>query len=331
VVGLLAYWTFDDPLQPFKDSSGGTRSTLLGSGVSQVRGRVGQQALYFTGSGCLKIDTSDAFTTATYSVSAWLNLDSKAGWRTALSHWDLDAAHTLWILFGLQDDFQFADHSGGATAAAPNTGLDTNKWYHVVSVRDTSVCELWIDGLKMVSLTGMTVPPGPGQGYLIMGAKNEQLDNAWHGAIDELRIYNRAITPMEIGQLAREGGTELSTIISSVADTDIAITVSNLDQLLEMPLAGSQNVNSGVLKAEVTVKGIVVTPTAIAFTYQHFYCQSIITTLQCSNATEPRSLRVMFLSSLIRVPQNPRKGYHYSFSQNMVNKQIYWRLSRIKD
>jgi concanavalin A-like lectin/glucanase superfamily protein len=82
--------------------------------------------------------------------------------------------------------------------------IPTNTWTHVASTYNGSRLTVWIDGQRAGSraVSGKTCANNE---PLAIGAKNAPskglLEAFWDGRLDEVRIYQRALTATEIGQL----------------------------------------------------------------------------------------------------------------------------------
>lgn len=76
--------------------------------------------------------------------------------------------------------------------------LSDNIWHHVVSVRSNDTTRIYIDGvLQNYILT--TLVPNFASSSLVVGSNNTS--QYFKGAIDEIGIWNRALTPLEISKL----------------------------------------------------------------------------------------------------------------------------------
>ncbi len=76
--------------------------------------------------------------------------------------------------------------------------VELNRWQHFAFTFDNGTAKLYKDGKEMASKTGM-LNPVAWNGFQI-GGNTET--NAMHGLLDELRIYNRALTAAEVTTLA---------------------------------------------------------------------------------------------------------------------------------
>ncbi len=87
--------------------------------------------------------------------------------------------------------------------------VNDGRWHHLAAVRESDTSRLlYVDGVQVGSntnnLPAFTEPARVALGVL----KYSWLGRWWNGGIDDVRIYNRALSPAEIGQLA---GSPLAT------------------------------------------------------------------------------------------------------------------------
>ncbi|MBN1816233.1 MAG: LamG domain-containing protein, partial [Sedimentisphaerales bacterium] len=73
-------------------------------------------------------------------------------------------------------------------------------WMHFVYVYTGSTCQLYVNGEKILDFA--TALNTSNANNVRVGAWQS---NVWNGLIDEFRLYNYALTPLEIGQLYIEG------------------------------------------------------------------------------------------------------------------------------
>jgi hypothetical protein len=198
----IGAWSFDeDAGTTAHDSSGGGHdATLLGE-VTWSAGHSGR-ALQFDGS-TGQVDTGAPIldTTGDYSVAAWARLDSLGGFATAVSQ-DSDGASEFFLQYsGADNRWAFSTITTRALAPSPpRTGV----WYHLVGVRDTAhnQLRLYVDG--QLAGTAAYCPGNTAAGHTVIGRAQyggNQVD-FFRGAIDEVHVYDRALTPEEVAQLA---------------------------------------------------------------------------------------------------------------------------------
>ena len=214
--GLVAYWNFDEEEGlAVKDSSGsGLNGKIINpEQVKRVEGKAGK-AVEFSGTerykaGCVyvdgigKCDFSKAFTVETWirfndehvrqdtcylaSDGAWRG----PGWRLIVSY------NQLFIQSGDGEEMW-----GAATQTGEFAGFENNRWYHVAATFDGSVFRLYLDGVEVgVSKPEATLTKGTNA--LTIGAYSGGVTSVFKGALDEMKLYNRVKSGMEIVKDAR--------------------------------------------------------------------------------------------------------------------------------
>jgi hypothetical protein len=144
-------------------------------------------------------------TSGNYSVAAWVRLDSLGGWATAVSQ-DGDQSSGFFLQYSdANNRFAFSFPGGRALAAAtPETG----RWYHLVGVRDATAGEyrLHVDGALASTVGGLRCAEET-RGNTVIGRaqwNGDQVD-FWRGAIDQVHVYDRALSEAEVAQLYESG------------------------------------------------------------------------------------------------------------------------------
>ncbi|MBA7610450.1 hypothetical protein ES703_17658 [subsurface metagenome] len=201
---LVGWWKLDETsgLTAADSSDYGNDGTLTNMvGDEWTTGQIGG-ALAFDGD-------NDAITgignnpTGTFTVAAWAK-DTSGGdnWRVLYSAeqeiWfgvDNEASPAIWIDVG-------GDGNGAQTAAGTWT-LDT--WHYIAGTFDGTTVHIYLDGVDM-PITVYGTPNNPKAKAAVIGAWSKKpSDENWGGAIDDVRIYNRALSEEEISQLAGGG------------------------------------------------------------------------------------------------------------------------------
>ena len=109
----------------------------------------------------------------------------------------------MWSSNGFQ---QLVFNFKNASALTTNGALPLNGWKHVACVRAGAVTRIYINGVLNVTATPGTVTPVysfPARfGTMFFNGFSPPEYNGHNGKIDEFRIYNRALTVIEIIQLS---------------------------------------------------------------------------------------------------------------------------------
>jgi len=151
-----------------------------------------------------------------FSVSVWVN-PSKLDGKSNIIGTDFSSAYS-WELYvwGALGGSVYLNGSGGPTQLYSN-GIPLNKWSFITYTFDGNQAKMYIDGTLRHT--------GDADGELnkfkniplYIGSRNA-VDN-WNGKIDDIRIFNRAITASEV--------TELYSKIDFVPDATILTSPAN--------------------------------------------------------------------------------------------------------
>lgn len=160
-----------------------------------------------------------------FTISAWFKTSAsngdvnrgiitrKAAWNT-IRGWSISLINsTAWI------NASICDGLSCSTLSSSTSGYNNNLWHHVVLVYNGSQGSLYIDGTKTSTVnTGFKDNTTTS---IIIGAKNGRPEYFHKGQLDDVRIYNRALTSQEIQSLSsRVLGTSVSQpdIIHKILD-----------------------------------------------------------------------------------------------------------------
>jgi hypothetical protein len=199
--GLVGYWKMDDGVgnpctagvDKACDSSGNGNTGTWTSGVASTSGKFGYGTNY-DGVDDL-VTLPDIMPTGAYTKTAWVKASSVAGGTNILSS-KTSNNHAFWI----------DNNSGGKLAAGHNPYTQVidsalfplNSWQHVAVTYDgSSVMRLYRNGVEVNNASG--IPAISGVGTAEIGAF--QNGNLWNGLIDDVRVYNRALSPSEVSRL----------------------------------------------------------------------------------------------------------------------------------
>jgi hypothetical protein len=198
--GLVAHWAFDEGSGNIAyDTVGGNNGTLQNgptwtAGV--INGAIDLDGIndYITCGDILDADLQNAFT-----IGVWIKLDEGALQRT-------DPHTILWKSddrpgLAVRPDSRVAFrhwHSQETTAHAFQSAqlLEERQWNHIAYIFDGSDFTGYVNADYAGGVQDSVYSPG---GSVYIGA--DLGARCFTGLMDDLRIYNRALSPEEIGQL----------------------------------------------------------------------------------------------------------------------------------
>ena len=220
---LVAYYAFSE-------SSGTTASNSTGSNNGSlvdfdcttapdcdpnsgwISGGISGNALSFDGTDAYvdiarmqaEIEGQSALTVSAWMKTAVANTNSKPN---IVAKWNNGGGNTFKLGYGDGENLIFGvwnESTAVDSAISPaNWGLD-NEWHHIAGVYDGAEVHVYGDGVALDptpgTLTG-TIRPNTDIGLVRIGSDNSSVPSFWNGQIDEVRIYNRALSVAEICSL----------------------------------------------------------------------------------------------------------------------------------
>ncbi|MEN8220402.1 MAG: LamG domain-containing protein, partial [Pseudomonadota bacterium] len=205
--GLVAYYAFDGNAQD--ESGNGNHGTVHGATLTDDRFGNLKSAYEFDGSNDY-IEAPTNFTHTTFTVGAWIKLKTHQCYGGIV-----DGYHNKWEFVmdcqagGKKLEFAEWKSGGGYNEHRASSTLNTSQWYHVAVVIDNTSGSFYING-QFDSTFTMTASALTPVSKFIIGASLSGTAQYFNGNIDDIRIYNRAISKSEIQQLYHYKGCQPS-------------------------------------------------------------------------------------------------------------------------
>src|SRR3989339_351898 len=198
--GTVAEWHFDEGTgNSASDSSGNNNTGTLNGSPTWVDGKI-SKALSFDGTNTyVSVNDSDNLDlTSGISIEAWVKTDVVTA-DTSLPETGRVVDKGVYIL-GARDKALFKlniEVAGNKSVEKAWTSADINVWHHLVGTYDGATMKLYQDGVK-VAETAVTGNIVTNTSALIIGRQNPTGGARFDGIIDEVKIYNRALTDAEV-------------------------------------------------------------------------------------------------------------------------------------
>ncbi|MCP4259487.1 MAG: LamG domain-containing protein [Planctomycetes bacterium] len=198
--GLVAYYAFENDVNDI--SGNGNDGTIVGDPVF-VDGPTGfGTAMEFDGDGDYVDVGNDPNLdiTGDITLACWIKVDVfDKNWQAIVTHGD-----NSWRVHRSGSSNNIAFGSNGLTPAGDLTGstdVSTGAWFHVAAVYDGAQKLVYIDGALDASAD--TTGNIDSSTYNVnIGENNQQTGRHFAGLIDEVMIYNRALSDLEVMYLA---------------------------------------------------------------------------------------------------------------------------------
>jgi len=204
--GLLAHWKLDEGRgDAVADCSGNGHQGTLRNGPRWVTGRQGG-ALSFDGTGsCVEMDTCFSELTLPLSIAFWVNpAKSQVPYANILgNHGD------FWEGLGMEQEgsntnaFSLGYGDGTKWLGTGPVKLAANQWQHVAAVCDGRYAILYVNGVERSrSPAKGSLAPNPDQRFKLGLGYKPDAKRCFHGLLQDVRIYRRALSAAEIAGLA---------------------------------------------------------------------------------------------------------------------------------
>lgn len=186
------------------DSAGSNNGTVTGATLTTDKNSVSNQAYDYSGSGQYISYGTTGVSNSAISISVFFNSDVALTANTGIVGIS-DGSYSrgmIYINSSGQPVFWLRHNATStSTALTSSTALSSSTWYHVVGTWDGTTMKLYVNSVQKNTTT-----------YSISGTSNSLPTlttgrlgtfNGWYfnGKIDEVRIYNRALSDQEVLEL----------------------------------------------------------------------------------------------------------------------------------
>ncbi len=235
--GLVAWWPFNGNAND--ESGNGNNGTVNGATLTTDRNGKQDNAYYFSSQNCntridVNVNTSSIKTGLTMSVWIMNVGNGCLGPRIlefwpgsngpGMAQWGTDYANGYWGMGSIT--------SSGFSCFSSVPFSSNNVWSHLVYTNDGQTAKFYKDGvlLKTIASNGNPILASSGS----FGRMNHPAYDAYNGNLDDIAIYNRALTQQEITALYT--GNTQSALASTKVFVDAPATV-NQNQEVELSIS----------------------------------------------------------------------------------------------
>lgn len=208
--GLIAYYPFNGNAND--ESESGNDGTVNGATLTSDRFGNSDKAYSFDGTSSyivisdtsrLQLDTTD------FTIASWIKSTSSGrilsrGECNGSLGWQMTLDSEGMVTFAMQSPA----FSGAYYFRSTDSSYNNGQWHFIVFTRSAGTVQLYTDGNSNGSsgtftntLTNTNLPLAIGRNM-----ETSPCESYYSGTIDDIRFYNRALSPIEIQQLYHEGG-----------------------------------------------------------------------------------------------------------------------------
>ena len=197
-----------------------------------------------SGAGCPNSSTFDlAVTAAGIANNYSMNFDiASSDYLAPIQQPDLDGVSaisvSLWFNYSsiggakgiiMSNNIGWYIHLSSATnldyynTSSNNITVSTsaNTWYHLATVHDGTSLEVWLNGTSLGTTTVSTPKNNIGQNLTIGAYKPTGFTYNWDGKLDEIGIWNTALTSTQVSEIYNATSTNLTKDLSEISGSNL--------------------------------------------------------------------------------------------------------------
>jgi uncharacterized delta-60 repeat protein len=225
--GAVSLWRLDEGTGTSTDDSVGTNNGTLTGGPLWVSGHSGSAVSFDGVDDYVSVPHDASLTPTQITVSAWIKATNwkteiwrgvvvaKDDWAGPPKGYDLRAGDNGKLSFVLATPSGWKD-------ASTDSLMVTGQWYHIVGTYDGTTVRVYINGVERGSATGggdLSASSYP----LNIGRCPYDTNRLFDGVIDEVAIFNRALTPSEIQTIYQYGYADGSGNVCDCSNGDPSV------------------------------------------------------------------------------------------------------------
>src|SRR5210317_946931 len=216
-----------------------TINTYTGNGSTQsIEGKIGTAA-DFNGSSSYTTINSTSTTpfdasSEDFSISAWINVSSFQNDACIISKWGPTSTNQSYFFGfnGSADNTKLIvyEKSGSATNVinSTSTTITTGSWFHVAYVRNSTQAIIYINGVAETFSNTNTINSGNSQ-PIIVGRQDGYPGTSFNGKIDQMRLFNKALSSSEVTTLYQETSASATKSTTDIFDDDSGVALYELE------------------------------------------------------------------------------------------------------
>ncbi len=248
---LISHWSADGDAT---DSQGNNSGTLE-NGAGFAPGEIGQ-AFNFQNGSYVNAGTSASLAPATITVEYWIYGRSvNSDYTQPISRWGHNTSSPdSWIFdYAPNDDFYFSvvNTSGTQANAGTTAPLALNAWHFIAGTYNGTTVSLYVDG-QLAGTAALTGAIQNNSSTTSIGTKfaDGTTHYSFNGLVDDVGIYNRALTPSELSSIYTAGVAGIFT--QTGGQTQLAGGTLGNSPLSQVNLSAGSLSGAGTIDANLT-------------------------------------------------------------------------------
>jgi len=169
-----------------------------------------------------------------FSISAWINVSSFQNDACVISKWGSTSTDQSYFFGfnGSADNTKLIvyEKSGSTTHVinSTSTTITTGNWFHVAYVRNSTQTIIYINGVAETFSNTNTINSGNSQ-PIIVGRQDGYPGTSFNGKIDQMRLFNKALSSSEVTTLYQETSASATKSTTDIFDDDSGVALYELE------------------------------------------------------------------------------------------------------
>ena len=205
--GLVGWWPFNGNAND--ESNNGNNGTVNGATLTTDRFGISNKAYHFIRDLNQSINLNSINLPNDFAISCWYKKENNFGVQNLVSKYSSSGGYCL--IFGEGILYAHTNYGTGfGDVCSTPWSSDLNIWHQAVLNLQTGIISFYIDGQLIWQCTNMNSSI-PNTDMTYIGRQSGTLNENFEGSIDEIGIWNRALTPQEITALYQGASTPTIT------------------------------------------------------------------------------------------------------------------------
>jgi hypothetical protein len=198
--GLVGWWPFNGNANDL--SGNGNNGTVNGATLSNDRNGVPQSAYSFNGQNqFIEIPNFSSTATGSITISFWAKVASVNNYQVLLSFGPKNQ-NGHFEIYSFINTQNLSWHTTGACQnLQSNFFIADNNWHHIVVYSNNQLIKFYVDNSLIGTYPCLGLFNTQQQQNLLFGKVSGPLPYSLNGSMDNIGIWNRALTPAEIQNL----------------------------------------------------------------------------------------------------------------------------------
>jgi len=150
------------------------------------------------------------FGTNDFSVETWFKTTGSSSLDSMIDKYKTNTEGERGYILGVYNG-NLVTYLGSGAPTITGSDVDDDIWHHAVAVRSGDNAYLYLDGLLDNSTSGISSNNASSTGNLYIGTEGGGSSYIFDGQIDEVKIFNYALTPLQIKTEYNMGAARLGT------------------------------------------------------------------------------------------------------------------------